>query len=165
MTDVPDRNVVQGTTPQWWGIMNKVITFIAAALATTTGYAITANSHSVIANHSNSQAVSCLQTAPTLLSWIEHWEFKLGGYTFNVGHNGTGYTTAQNGTTTANLGFTLFFSVSDGTATKPISFGWAPPSPKSGTLPAPPTASLFEGDLRLAWLANDTGTYLQVTAC
>lgn len=147
------------TAPRRAAIGTSLVAFglVVVIVAGAVGYAFLARQ-----SRGGLATSSQVPSTATLLYSTMPKEFSVDGYTFYMEYNGTGYTVSQNGTATANHGFTLLFAVSDGTSNQTVVFGWVPPAPAPQALPAPHEGVLFDGRVLLSWHANSTGTYMQV---
>lgn len=92
--------------------------------------------------------------------------FTLGEYSFGFSIEGmhSGPTSASNGTTSIieYLGDYATFYISNSSTTESTTFSWSPNVNMSTTLPEPPAASLFNGNVVLNFNVNATGSFVTI---
>jgi hypothetical protein len=117
----------------------------------------TCASYSLVATTStNESAVFNLQTMPS--------NFTVGDYRFVMVYNGTGYGYTSNGSPMVNLGYNLVFNITQGSETQTVMFGSAPPAPYPPGVPSPSTATAFDGNVHMQWVATCTAIFFEVDA-
>jgi hypothetical protein len=114
-----------------------------------------ASSSQIATASTNESAVFNLQTMPS--------NFTVGDYRFLMVYNGTGYAYTSNGSPMVNLGYNLVFNITQGSEAQTVMFGSAPPAPYPPAVPSPSTATAFDGDVHMQWVATCAAIFFEVT--
>ena len=89
--------------------------------------------------------------------------FTVGDYRFVMVYNGTGYAYTSNGSPMVNLGYNLVFNITQGSEAQTVMFGSAPPAPFPPYVITPSTATAFDGNVNMQWVATCTAIFFEIT--
>jgi hypothetical protein len=128
---------------------------ITVACTTTSTSACTSSSQ-IATTSTNDSVVFNLGTLPS--------NFTVGDYRFVMVYNGTGYGTSSNGSATTNPGYSLVFNIIQGSETQMVTFGSAPPAPYPPGVPSPSTATAFNGNVHMQWVATCSAIFFEISA-
>lgn len=90
--------------------------------------------------------------------------FTVGDYRFVMVYNGTGYAYTSDGSPMVNLGYNLVFNITQGSEAQTVMFGSAPPAPYPPGVPSPSTATAFDGNVHMQWVATCTAIFFEIDA-
>jgi hypothetical protein len=143
------------STPRSVSTVSTNTTFTPSNSKSSSSSATACLSSSIATTSTNESAIFNLQTMPS--------NFSVGNYRFVMVYNGTDYTYTSNGVATANSGYNLVFNITRGSETQVAMFGSAPPAPYPPTVPSPSTATAFDGNVHMQWVATCNAMFLEIT--
>lgn len=132
---------------------NTVTTITSSSFPSSTTSCV--SSSEISTTSTNESATFNLETMPS--------NFTVGGYRFVMIYNGTGYVTTSNGSPIVNLGYSLVFNITQGSETETVVFGSGPPAPYPPSVPSPATATAFDGQVRMQWLATCDAIFFEIS--